>query len=1506
MYLNQLPINIKAHNKKLNMKNTLTYFQNKRLGLLMLLTLIAFQSNAQQLDSANNYPTNQTLGSLPQCAYPGLTNLTSTGSYNSIITIIPDLPVLSTINAFSGRATTDYFDGLGRPLQTVAHHAQDGKDIVMAHVYDSMGREQYQYLPFAAGTGGTTPDGELKLDVNTEQRGFYDNLGHDEQPYSQTVYENSPLSRVIKGMQPGKSWVGSGRGVTYEYRPNTYYWVYNTLNAHNLTGGFPRWSITSDANALPTFAGYYGDGELSLTIATDEDGKSSIEAKDKRGLVVMKLQSVSVSYLGQHRPMDYAYTFYVYDDLGNVRCVMPPMATTRALTEPWGSISWAFTLDQMNGYCYTYLYDEHNRVVEKKIPGKEIEYFVYDKRDRLVMRQDAAMRHFNPSGDNSWQFNFYDALDRPTVSAICVGNASRTTMQTWINDNSVWPAPHWLYYFKNYDLMHVYPASITSCTILNYNYYDDYSNTAASGLNFDASQFSSFTAPSTGSAVVPALSTMTRGLATGSKSLVLDPDNNTTATWLTAVSYYDDKGRVIQSQTQNINGGIDISSNIYYFQGELYKSIIQHQNPLAQPIAGTTDGPFTTMNLYTTLTRNFGTNGGNGGNDLVKTITQKINFGIEYPFADYSYDHLGRPVVKQFAACNILNEYNIRGFLNHIDVQNTNNNATTANPDPQLFEEHLFYDFGFHNKFYNGNIAGITWQMSGSTSPWQSYGYSYDSLNRLTYAEYRRSDDGSSNWVKDQYDYTTSNIAYDLNGNIKAMHQRGVDPMTSSTPIDMDALGYVYAPNSNQLIKVEDTVAATQTPSLPDFKNNADLVTEYTYDGDLLSDANKGIGSITYNFLHKPSIVTVPNEGEIHYWYDESGNRLRKTVHYLDGSGNPDEKWDYIGNFVYKNDTLQYILNDEGRARPVPEYVDENHTVTKFIYDYFVKDHLGNVRSTITATPINPSYLAAYEISQASVEQLVFDNIANVRDLKPGSIDPHDVMAARLNGNDPKSRVGTAILLQAIKGDRFQVSADAYYEGDFVQSDNIRGDDIVAALSSALMGGTNYSGVPVSELSQNSKTVETIFRNPNLAGQIVNVTTANDNPEAPRAHLNYLFFDDKMNLVSDASGGTQVFINSSTAPGFVHLGEVTCNTCTGQSLVAPQNGYVLVYIDNQSIGKDVWFDNLMIGHYTGEVLEENHYYPFGLCLNIDQSNLVPANTKKYQSIELEKHFGLETYETLYRGLDPQIGRLMQIDPMAEKRYNMSPFVAMSNNPVSNIDPLGNTDYTASSVVNGNFKNFDTKQDAMVLDGPVITPEKTNDLNVQQAAAQDVGRNDAVRAKTNAGINGLYGTLAAGAAAPLAVVIGLESTPAVVASYLSNPVAWNEFGATTILGAAGYEGGAPGAGTMEGAVTEEGSSTIYRAMSTAEVDDVAKYGFRMNAGGYETGKLFAPTLNEATQFGKYNFGLDGIPNTIMKVQVPNNVLNGATKFGADGMNAISIPASQLNLLKGTPLNYSPLN
>jgi len=44
---------------------------------------------------------------------------------------------------------------------------------------------------------------------------------------------------------------------------------------------------------------------------------------------------------------------------------------------------------------------------------------------------------------------------------------------------------------------------------------------------------------------------------------------------------------------------------------------------------------------------------------------------------------------------------------------------------------------------------------------------------------------------------------------------------------------------------------------------------------------------------------------------------------------------------MYVNNALQYIPQEEGRIRV-------NNSNTDYLYDYYLKDHLGNTRMTIT------------------------------------------------------------------------------------------------------------------------------------------------------------------------------------------------------------------------------------------------------------------------------------------------------------------------------------------------------------------------------------------------------------------------------------------------------------------------------------------------------------------------------------------------------------------------------
>jgi RHS repeat-associated protein len=59
-----------------------------------------------------------------------------------------------------------------------------------------------------------------------------------------------------------------------------------------------------------------------------------------------------------------------------------------------------------------------------------------------------------------------------------------------------------------------------------------------------------------------------------------------------------------------------------------------------------------------------------------------------------------------------------------------------------------------------------------------------------------------------------------------------------------------------------------------------------------------------------------------------------------------------------------------------------------------------------------------------------------------------------------------------------------------------------------------------------------------------------------------------------------------------------------------------------------------------------------------------------EGTELTNDFDINLYETKYRGLDPQIGRFWQIDPLAGLSFELSPYNYGSNNPILRNDPLG--------------------------------------------------------------------------------------------------------------------------------------------------------------------------------------------------------------------------------------------
>ncbi len=188
----------------------------------------------------------------------------------------------------------------------------------------------------------------------------------------------------------------------------------------------------------------------------------------------------------------------------------------------------------------------------------------------------------------------------------------------------------------------------------------------------------------------------------------------------------------------------------------------------------------------------------------------------------------------------------------------------------------------------------------------------------------------------------------------------------------------------------------------------------------------------------------------------------------------------------------------------------------------------------------------------------------------------------------------------------------------------------------------------------------------NLLGQQLDDPSRNPGNGVPKAAINYIFLDEQFKYV----GGNFSPVGSANNVKNHHSDNVL------QNIDVPKNGYVYIYVSNES-PSNVFFDNLQVIHDRGAILEETHYYPFGLTMagissksNGKLENRNKYNSKELQSNEFSDGAGLEAYDYSARLLDPQIGMWHNIDPLADKSRRWSPYVYAFNNPVRFIDPDG--------------------------------------------------------------------------------------------------------------------------------------------------------------------------------------------------------------------------------------------
>lgn len=848
-----------------------------------------------------------------------LFGMAQSSNLNYVTTRTALIPTTSSLTNNSNytqiRRATQYFDDLGRPIQQVIRKGSaDGYDVITNLAYDSYGREHLNYLPYSEEGAAS---GDYRSAWETEIDTFYGEQDgevayEDTYYYYESIYPAAAINRLDSEYGAGTSWRSDNRSVSYSYRPNSESELIPYFEVNN--------------SSSPYYVSYetdYDAGELWLRETKDENLNKVREFTDKQGRTVCK----QVEYIEN----TFASTYYLYDHSGNLVYVIPPEGVNSA------SANWESYLNDLEfkkKWLFRYEYDSRNRLILKQVPGAEPVYMIYDVRDRLVMLQNGNQRsldleqiagnvtkstyenasyfvadgssltlaagfEFSASDGNSfivttdesavsaeWLYTKYDKLNRPVMTGlVTIEGKTREDLQNEITTE------HTTLSYVGDASGNVEGYSKTSFPgqqsdeVLTLSYYDSYEFTGHNHWTL-----ADFTDEESA-----------YGLSTGAKKRVLGGD------FLESVVFFDSRLRVSKSQSQNHLGGMDI---IEYVYDNVVHDVVRSKLWIHEVLENSVE--ITENYTYDHM-------------DRLKAIECQINSEEEETIAIYDYNEIGELIEKNVGnnMQSIDFRYNIRGWLSTI------NNGTSFDDSSDKFGMELLYTSASSNYInYNGNVGQVNWKHEGQTT--SSYFYNYDKMNRITQAN---SETNGYNGY-----YNLDNLSYDLNGNILTLN-RAYDGET------VDILDYEY--QGNQLTSVGDE----GTNGLFDERFSEGKSTdEYLYDanGNMIKDANKGITSITYNYLNLPEEVSYSDsngdEQTVTYTYDAMGAKLKKV-------STAGATIDYIGGIQYKEGVIDFIMQEEGR-----------YSFTSERYEYDLKDHLGNVRATIIGEggTTEPGYSNSY------------------------------------------------------------------------------------------------------------------------------------------------------------------------------------------------------------------------------------------------------------------------------------------------------------------------------------------------------------------------------------------------------------------------------------------------------------------------------------------------------------------------------------------------------------------
>ncbi|MGG5211115.1 DUF6443 domain-containing protein, partial [Chryseobacterium sp. MIQD13] len=653
--------------------------------------------------------------------------------------------------------TVQYFDGLGRPVQTIAIKATPlGRDVVTPSEYDSKGREAKSYLPVPQ---SSTQNGAIYANPlgNASSAGY-----GNEKIYAEKIYDNIYTGRVNQMIPAGTAW--SQKPVNMGYDTN----AAGEVKKFTVSTGW----VEDRTDSGITLSGTYSVNQLNKSSVTDPDGNTTTEFQNGEGQTVLVRKNDGTQN---------ADTYYLYNEYGQLAYVIPPLAVSD--TAPDQAL-----LDKL---CYQYRYDGLGRLVEKKVPGKGWEYMVYDKADRLIATQDAVLR---PAG--KWLFTKYDKFGRVIYTGI-IQAANRPELQTITNNYVITEERNQQGFFRNgIQIYYTDGLYANAETILSVNYYDTYPS-----YSFNPA----FPSTILGQPVITDTqnaSVNTYAIPTLSLVKNIEDDN-----WTKSYAYYDTKGRAIGTYAINHLGGYTRTESELDFAGVAKQTKVYHKR-LSTDIERIISQSFDYDSQNRVVKHRHQVDSGpvellaeNTYNELSQVSNKKVGGGLES--IDYQYDIRGAltrindpaalgtklfgyelkyfnpqnttqgstgkyngnitEVTWKTASDQVLRQYNYQyDSLNRLK-KGIYSEPGASVPQNGFFNETLAYDV-------NGNITSLQRNGKSASGTAQliddlTYNYTGNKLNTVT--------DTSGNY-SGYPDTSGTAIAYDDNGNMTIHKDKGV------------------------------------------------------------------------------------------------------------------------------------------------------------------------------------------------------------------------------------------------------------------------------------------------------------------------------------------------------------------------------------------------------------------------------------------------------------------------------------------------------------------------------------------------------------------------------------------------------------------------------------------------------------------------------------------------------------------------------------------------------------